>query len=578
MKSIVSWLRRRAKNLKPAREGATDGLSRLPLELHYLVLEHLGPEDLVVLLNVCRSWRYIWLSDEVWQWLAMRWLPGLQEHIEDCAAHGQERGEIFRRVLVKDLLRNHGLFSFSSYHSLDLETNRVFKLSKAVPVVDGGIHQYRDIREPETDLARFARFMLYNSGRIAWWPEPYAIPYVAVIDDLRTRHRRVYSFPGHCGERAGYQVAMGDQLFIMGKERTLHVWHLGTDSHQLIELPYDFKRCLTEGDTILVIAKNSAVYLFEPGQKLRQIDMSDVYKQAPVTWGDQGDFVPGALGSHRVGLWLGNTNTAIDFIIHPTRKNVFFVVTLTDGSMTVHEVNDGKLATSYTLGNQMLSRRALELSTQLRWEKINSRGGYNLLSIYPQPTFSPNGVADLEELCHEIDCQCQRVPLGTSLVHTLVSVCFNIYTKCFHVLRHEPSSSYEPRTFHIWNDRLLCAHGVNCDTSCHVASFKGGAEARRPRCMSAIPFYSPDRASKSAETTLAKRRRRHQEEMLECGLSMINSPYCDIEYLLESKRGYSRLRPPPQNMPRLVGDDDFLVFFQDEIYSVWMFGDVAFRP
>jgi hypothetical protein len=577
MKSIVSWLRRRAKNLKPAREGATDGLSRLPLELHYLVLQHLEPKEFTVLLNVCRSWRFIWLSDEIWQWLAMRWFPGLKEHIESCTAPSQDQGEVFRRVLIKEVLRNRGLFSFTSHHGLELETNRVFKLDKAVPVAEGGIHKYSDVRDPEPDLARFARFMLYNSGRIAWWPEPYAIPYVAVIDDLRTRHRRVYSFPDHGGDRTGYQVAMGDGLFIMGKERTLHVWNLENDSHQLIELPYDFKRCLTEGDTILVIAKNSAVYLWESGQTLRQIDMSDIYQQAPVTWGDSGDFVSGALGSHRVGLWLGTSNTAIDFIIHPTKKSVFFVVTSTSGSLAVHEIHDGKVVTSYRLGTEMLSRRALELSTQLRWEKVNSRGGYNLLSIYPQSAYGANENSDQAELCDEIACQCRTVPLGTWRGHSLVSVCFNIYTKCFNILRHAPTSSYEPRTFHIWNDRLLCAHGVNNDTSCHVASFNVFTEGKYPKRMSTVPFYYPDRAAKSAETTLAKRRRRPQEDLLQSGIALVNSPYCDVEYLLESKRVHARLRPPPQNMPRVVGDDDFLVFFQDDTYSVWMFGDISLR-
>lgn len=580
MKSIVAWLRRHVKNQKPAREGANDGLSRLPLELHFYVLEHLEPQDFVLALNVCRSWRYIWLSEEVWPSLAARWFPGLREQIVSAAAPGQERGVIFRNVLVKNLLRNQGKFSCALYHRLDLETERFFKLSKAVSAEDGGVHRYSDVREPEPDLARFARFRVYNSGRIAWWPESYALPYIAVIDDLATRSRRVYSFPDHRGDQSGYQITMGNQLFIMGKERTLHVWHLETNSYHKVELPYDFKRCLTEGETVLVIAKDSTVYLWDFGQQVRQIDMSNIYQKAPVTWGDQGNFVPGILGPHRVGLWLGNANVAIDFIIHPTQKSHFFVVMLAVGSLTVHEVDSGTLVNSYTMSGDMLSRRALELSKQLRWEKINSVGGYNLLSIYPMRT--PHEQHDLLEVCHEISCHC-RTSQAEANRHTLVSVCFNIYTKSFDILRHVPYTSCEPRTFHIWNNSLLGAANPYGRSGCQVVSLKACTDGQGEEPLGAIPCYSTTMNSQPAETSLFKRCRLPPDEMVKLGaLTKSDGLSDDLQYFLDGNTGIVSCCPvsvqrSSPDMMRIVGDDDFLVLFEDGIYCAWMFGDVASR-
>jgi hypothetical protein len=576
MKSIISWLRRRGKTLPPAREGSSDGLSRLPLELHFYVLAHFEPEDFVVALGVCRSWRYVWLSDEVWPWLAARWLPGLVEQINFSAETEKEKGGTFQHALVKQCQRRHGCFSRALLHGLQLEADSFFKLNKSVAVTDGGIHSYLDARDPEPDLNRFARFRLYNSGRIAWWPEPYALPYLAVIDDLRTRERRVYSFPHHRGEQAGYQIALGDKLFIMGKEHILHVWHLENNTHLEVELPYHFKRCVTERETVLIVAKDSAVYLWKFGQGLESVDMSSIYERAPVTLGDQGDFVLSVLGPHRVGLWLRSKNIAIDFIIHPTEEDVLFAVTLRAGTLTVHELQHGRLVNSYKLGETMLSPRALELSRQLRWEKIDSRGGYNLLSIYPTPWGTPAEDHDFDELCREISCRCQTWwQVGG---HTLVSVCFNVYTKTFQVLRHQPPSFHQPKTFHIWNDQLLGAARPQGPMGWYLASFKDGAGWTDARPFASVPFYSTT-ALKTVEPLIRKRRRMALDEFELHGLDVHAKAFRGVEYFLDGSRTFHRRRTPVQEQRpdtlRLVGDDDFLLFFEDEIYTVWFYGDTT---
>ncbi|KAK6086266.1 f-box domain-containing protein [Seiridium cupressi] len=564
--------------MSPATEGASDGLSRLPLELHFYVLEHFNPDDLAIAINACRAWRYIWLSDEVWPWLAARWFPGLLDQINLTAAtSGLDRRTMFWQALVKHRFRHNGRFAYALLHELKFESDKFFRLSKDVLTDEGGLHSYADARDPEPDLERFARFRLYNSGRIAWWPEPYALPYIAVVDDLRTRDRRVYSFPGHLEERVGYQTALGNKLFIMGKESTLHAWHLETNVHYSIELPHHFKRCVTESETVLIVSKDSTVYLWEFGQPFRQVDVSGIYEKAPVTWGDQGDFVPSILGPHRVGLWLRWANIAIDFILHPALDNIFFVVTLSNGTLTVHKVENGELVKSQSLGEDLLSRRALERSGQLRWEKVDSRGGYNLLSIYPMPRGSATTDYDLDELCREISCRCRTWwSVGG---HTLVSVCFNIYTESFEVLRHQPSAYYQPRTFHIWNHQLFSAGRPRGPYKWHVASFRRYTGWSDAKALASVPFYATSKP-KGAETNRSQRRKMTMEEFELYELDAQVKAFHDVDYFFDASRAPTRQRRERQletNNLRLVGDDDFLVFFHDETYTAWCFANDTLR-
>lgn len=578
MKSIVSWLRRRGKKQVPATEDASDGLSRLPLELHFYVLEHFEPEDLAIALNVCRSWRYIWLSDEVWPWLAARWFPGLCEQIRHNATAGKARGDAFRCALVKHQLLKQGRFSHAMRLGLRLETDHFYKLSRNVSVERGGVHAYAEVREPQPDAERFSRFRLYCDGRIAWWPEPYALPYIAVVDDLRTRSRRLYSFPHHHENQVGYQAALGDKLFIMGNGCTLHAWHLETDTHHSIEVPYPFKRCVTEQETVLVIAKDSTVYLWKFGGDFRTIDMSSVYEKAAVTWGDQGDFVPSVLGPHRVGLWLRSLSIAIDFIVHPIIEDTFFVVILRSGVLSVHEINSGQLVKSHTMPADMLSRTALETAGQLRWEKVDSRGGYNLLSIYPVSRGSAHDDDGLEELCREISCRCQT--WWTVGGHTLVSVCFNVHTRLFEVTRHQPFTFHQPRTFHIWDQQLLCAGRPYSPNGWHVTAYKKYSGWNEGKALVSLNFYSTTKTS-SSKSHIYTRCIMPSGELELFGLDKEAKVFHDVEYVLDANQVHTRHRTPLQQQNpdtlRLVGDDDFLIFFENGMYMVWCFGDAIVK-
>lgn len=82
----------------------------------------------------------------------------------------------------------------------------------------------------------------------------------------------MYLFPNHDKSVRGYKTAMGKKLFIMGHDTKLHVWHLELNRLESFEVPENFKRCVTEGESVLVVSQSSDVYIWKFGGKLQRID------------------------------------------------------------------------------------------------------------------------------------------------------------------------------------------------------------------------------------------------------------------------------------------------------------------
>jgi hypothetical protein len=257
----------------PVNVDARDVFARLPFELHVLILACLGPREVDAAICASRILRLVWMSEEIWPALADRWFPGLSHYIRLTVRDEAARGESFRRSLRRICRRTAGKFSAAMHYGFGLAPDDFFQLSKSVPTREGGVHSYESVEDLEANnVQRFARFMIYSNGRVAWWPEGYSMPYLAVVDDLRTRMRRVYLFPSRDPSQRGYKTAMGRKLFIIGCETKLHVWHLELNRLESFEVPENFRRCVTEDETVLVVTQNSDVYIWKFGEALRYID------------------------------------------------------------------------------------------------------------------------------------------------------------------------------------------------------------------------------------------------------------------------------------------------------------------
>ncbi|KAI1174745.1 hypothetical protein F4777DRAFT_370553 [Nemania sp. FL0916] len=559
--------------------GACDMFARLPFELLVLVLAYLEPADISASVSASRVLRAVWLSDEVWPAVADRWFPGLAARIQATASKNNSesngevpaKSELFRRSLLRICRRTGGRFAAAMHYGFGLASDEFFQLSKTVPVVDGGVHSYESVDNLEVDDAqRFSRFMMYRNGRAAWWPEGFIMPYLAVVDDLRTRARRVYMFPNRGKPDQGYKTAMGDKLFIMGHETQLHVWHLELNRLESFNVPMNFKRCITEGETVLVVSQNSDVYLWQFGGKLQHIDMHRLacYPREYVVSGGPPVWTPRIWLSSQQGLHLRNSQLLIDFILSPTTHGVFFVITLAldgSGTLMVDEICNGKIAATYVMEDRIYSDPRTSERGLLKWEKLNSFGGYCLVQVIQEP-LTTNDAEQSNGIC----------PCGLQS-RQLVSLCFNIYTKSFSVLHHH-LGNFSPWMSHIWNDRLFIMdeqpdtlqaasnkRPVMCLAPCTEANM------RRERTGPALMYTTTHE-----NASLVCRRRRVPFEVRDMHKTL------NIELVLDVLQEFSPdprwkapfiPRPPDNTFGRLVGDDEFFLSVNPPSYTVLSFGE-----
>lgn len=234
------------------------------------------------------------------------------------------------------------------------------------------------------------------------------------------------------------------------------------------------------------------------------------------------------------------------------------------GKLTVYEVFNGEVAATYVMEDRIYTDQRTSERGLLRWEKLNSFGGYCLVQVIQEPlntTGDANGEA----------CPCGRKS------RQLVSMCFNIYTKAFTVLRHH-LNELSPWISHVWNDRLFIM-----DDQFHR---RQATPNRRP-VMSLAPCTETDATEEKATsilvyTTIADnmplvyRRRRvsydagdvSEKLNIELGLDVLQ------EFSPRPTWKESFIPCPSEMNPgKLVGDDDFFIFVNTPSYTLLGFGE-----
>ncbi|KAI0024031.1 hypothetical protein F4780DRAFT_689053 [Xylariomycetidae sp. FL0641] len=559
------------------KKATSDIFSSLPVELHLLLLDHLGPEDVAAGLGASPCLRRIWLSDEIWPALADRWFPGLAAQLRSTVTGNEVRAERFAQALHRITRRMSGRFASAVHHRMVLDPERFFQLSKAVPVAEGGVHDYDTVQglyvEPDQP---HARYMMYRHGRIAWWPEGYAVPWFAVVDDFRTRIRRAYVYPDHRGAKSGYKTSMSDKLFIMGCGRTLHAWHLELDRLQTVQVPDHFDRCTTEGETVLIVSRSADVYMWRYGQVLHHLNMTrfGCYTRE-LTSMSLPDLFDTRRFPLRLGtLYLSSSRMAIDFILSPTEDDVFFVITLhleRPRLLVVYEIRRGELVGKYPFQDGVLSATNTTLSSALRWEKMDSYGGYMLTEMLMESTPST------EESGDDGGYQPSVCPSGHR-TDELVSLCFNIYTKSFTVIfNHLPTDYIQANQ--VWNGQLITIGSEDTwrltDDPTPLISIDQCADSSERDGKAPTPIYT----TVPSKITLIYQRRELQLKTrgLHEGLQTVGfalDPYQQFSSKGTSGSRPERAKPSSDKWQMsLKSDDSFLVFFDAQNYTVWSFGN-----
>lgn len=608
-----------------------DLLARLPMELHVLILEYLDTDDILVALNSSKVLRIVWLSDEVWPWLADRSYPDLSSAIRVEAAqrgamsgrlsalefrtgyhYGGEHpmkskkkgsrpvalgsGELFRQMLVRLCRRKGGRFRSALHHQMHLVEDPIFALSKELPPDQGGVTSIYDLDEDLLGSAKFSgsRFMLYHNGRVAWWPSSYSAPYIAVVDDFRTLKRRIYRFPDHDGAQQGYKTAMSDELLVIAKQTSIHAWHFDKDLLCSTVVPEQLERCVVEGSDVLIVTRSAELYNWRFGGPLQRTCLNGIacYQPGPVR---MGGLIEAPLQSHspmfhiprRQGLMLKDNGMLLDFIIHPSLRDVLFVVTMYEGELVVHEIHEGKSVESYPFAAAGTPPVGQWNNTKeyLRWERCDSYGGYCLFSVYlgVDDELAPSDL----QMPDQPFCKCEQKT-------GLVSVCFNIYTKAYRVICHHFLHSYNPQTapvpaaFHLWQSQLY--------TSYAPEDMRAGVPVIALQCCLDVQERRRDEASdapiftisEGSQGRLLRRQKSVPGELFNLPESRLQRDLwrkqvifgLDINARRTSNPAHSQIRtlwdwdtPNVHQKQTIVGDDDFLIYMVDGVYLAWSFGN-----
>ncbi|KAM7200317.1 hypothetical protein V8F20_005294 [Naviculisporaceae sp. PSN 640] len=600
-------------------QGGQDLFSNLPTEIVLLIFDHLvEPGDILSVLNVCRSWRAILLSPEIWTPFADLLLPGLALHIrasspptvdEPCTGTAQqyEGGKAFYRALRMFHLRSaanggrfwrvkHRVVRLLDDNSQNNSRDPPSAVSKtAVPIAtsdrdDGRVHSIGqvlpalglDLATTDGDHQGLSRIKLYSHGRLAWWPEAWHMPFFAVVDDLRSGSRKMYLFPGQLEDegqvydrqrRRGWKTALGKMLFVMGQEDVgVCVWHLEKDEMKRLRLPEGaFDRCVVHGERLLFVGRrNGEVWLWDWETGLVQtVDVAGMgcYAAGPVRMGGQMvlGYPPNPRPPPKVGLRLQETDEKVDFIHHPTRNNVFYVLKWDELDLVAYEITSGELTATVVCPRQSLAHRIMQLSRTedtvhyLRSERCDAYGGYCLLTA----SIATDSICDPP-------CGCEwRVGLG--------SVCFNVYTKTFSALIHHAICDGTPDT-HLWDGLLaltVCGGQRGTNDNLPVCGMKRVITLLEP-CdggrHSATDVISGDKFPVRTMT-------QSQDDFTYRGLvALVGNEIgtrvqavCGIAYALEAsgeEPGLDALKAE-----WLSGDERTLIYVAGKKYTVWTFGE-----
>lgn len=577
----------------------------IPIEVHLLIIHHLDVRDFATYLCVCRAWRLAGQSDDVWPIFACRTLPGLAQYIRLEAEKSKDlvQGDLFRHVLMKINRRLRGHFTSALENDFRLGSETYFTLDRRLPINEGGVHSYdaylnaeasrmlktehemRVLRPSKVDTESTKKILWYAHGRIAWTSSITDRPLLVIIDDLRTRLRKAYSFPEQDMPNADYETALGSHLFVMASSHKMRIWHLDRNTCTSIALPTPLIRCLTEGERVLAITTNAEVYTWTLDAGLQALNMSGVggYRQGELEKGAFDYYKPGTFDPPLQScLALKGTSFRdnLNFILHPHDESALFVVTYFGGALIVHEFSDGSWK-SYTGPNDISSSLVLLRNVLIR--STNSHGEYRVLGGVMKVRYASDNTVGL----------CCRH--GSK--ETEISVFFNIYTKAFRVARHHFRGNFQTNWiariphYSIWNHQLLHPHlferGYNilaigeCRQDLDYPSTE-----RLVLPLDQIPIYAAARKWSDPFGPLKRQRiivdskslPQNEEQYLDQGSNHQDVEYCLDMCRMNSPKHFWQTEHPNVDLVTqelsdkyVLGDDEFLLYICGNSYTVYDF-------
>ncbi|KAK3386967.1 hypothetical protein B0H63DRAFT_144289 [Podospora didyma] len=450
----------------------TDIVARLPVELRVCVASYLEKDDIASLLNVSKQWRQIWLQEDVMKLLADHCFPGLRQQQFNTQMEGQNTCEEQLETTGRDAflysVRKAGIRSQGKFRSIFYQTfendepyypSNHFQLDPDFNRRDpkGGGHYPKFM--PHGNRVK----LLYRSGRLAWMP--LATPQdmtVFVVDDLRTRLRRVYTAPDQLLYGPHLTLLdIGDKLVVGEVSRRLHAWHLETNQHMSALFPNVTGHTRTWGTRVYTFDTTVLqIYMwqFDDG-RVRELDMQHVQPTLDEISGHQY-----GLTDYKKLVMAGGMGV----LFHPLNEaTVFFVFQASPTAVAVFEFEDGDYVGAYTHTKTRPRMPVFMGDWQLSSPQISSDGLYLIVVL---------------EKSHQIP-----YPFVVLRFDTRDR---SFSTRTYHAAvatdtRHVTSLRYAA----IWNDQLIAWHDLKRPTILTVRDSSGRAKPEQLH----VPVYSAEK-------------------------------------------------------------------------------------
>ncbi|KAK0619596.1 hypothetical protein B0T14DRAFT_519536 [Immersiella caudata] len=273
-------------------------------------------------------------------------------------------------------------------------------------------------------------------------------------------------------------------------------------------------------------------------------------------------YPPNPRPAPKVGLRFRDTDVKLEFILHPTDADVFFVITWDEVDLVVNEITGGTLTARVVCPHEHLAYRIMQRSRTvntvhyLRYERCDAYGGYCLLTAW---------------IGEEPICDCEYPG-------SMGSVCFNVYTKSFSAFVHHCIYQRTPDT-HLW-DGLLAVE---------VTGREEGERSGTPQryLKAVVMMLKPCDGERQIDPTL-----RIEEDLP----FPVRSPTGTTELLAFSPFELHGIRPRPQSFYRMAyaleagggdkqisltdlkaewlkRDERTLIYVFGREYTVWTFGE-----
>ncbi|ROW06525.1 hypothetical protein VMCG_04295 [Cytospora schulzeri] len=308
------------------------GHDQLPAELRLMIVQYLDISDIFnCTFLVCRKWKDLFLGFmEMAEDVLHKWFPCFYNR--DMPA--EDMMDMFSQAITKRYLRDSGRFQTRLNYRF-AKSDGEYPIGRIEGLQQG--HTYKDLtcsatssKSPEISGSTATKY-LYAEGRLAWQlkesdPGSFAI----YLQDLHRSHAQnfcVFQLPGQLVQGIKLKLeALGNELLVASVvgQRRLYAWNHQTQTNDSVTLPATLARCMTQGQSVLMVTVQGELFLWTFQRGVAQVDLSTMPQDREAYCGPS---MPPQIPSPP--LTKGSVQGATYFF-HRLDTQVFFMATYDD--------------------------------------------------------------------------------------------------------------------------------------------------------------------------------------------------------------------------------------------------------